>query len=314
MDTYFDMRSDYVSSPYDIINKVSRLNSWLNPKYKINSSRGVLGELTKQNVSEICSSIRQNGFYIFPNLLDLNTLTAIKTFAEKTPINYLLLEGDEIKYSKEAKPYHQTKNFSNRYQLLNISQFAECNEAMRLALDENFLHIANHYLGAKPILDLMLFWWSKSLHNLEVDEKTLNLLKDKSAQMFHFDLDRLKFIKFFVYLTDVDSEAGPHVYVKGTHNRVPPYIKADGRFSDELVEKHARDKIVEITGKAGTILAVDTRGLHKGKELEKGERLIFQLEFTNSMFGNPALPVVSEKMKFTGNQTYFDAYHLFFKK
>ena len=32
-------------------------------------------------------------------------------------------------------------------------------------------------------------------------------------------------------------------------------------------------------------MAVDTRGFHKGKELLKDNRLLFQIEFANSMFG-----------------------------
>ena len=38
-------------------------------------------------------------------------------------------------------------------------------------------------------------------------------------------------------------------------------------------------------GKKGTILAVDTRGFHKGKDLTDSNRLLLQIEFSNSMFG-----------------------------
>ena len=33
------------------------------------------------------------------------------------------------------------------------------------------------------------------------------------------------------------------------------------------------------------MIVEDTRGLHKGKHVEKGDRLIFQLQFTSSLFG-----------------------------
>ena len=45
--------------------------------------------------------------------------------------------------------------------------------------------------------------------------------------------------------------------------------------------------MIEVTGKKGTIVALDTRGLHKGKRLNKGDRFIMQFEFTGNLFGAP---------------------------
>ncbi len=42
---------------------------------------------------------------------------------------------------------------------------------------------------------------------------------------------------------------------------------------------------MEFTGEAGTIIAEDTIGLHKGKNVTKGRRLILQFEYALSMFG-----------------------------
>lgn len=41
---------------------------------------------------------------------------------------------------------------------------------------------------------------------------------------------------------------------------------------------------MELRGKRGTILAVDTRGFHKGKPLEAGSRLMAQLIFAFPQF------------------------------
>jgi hypothetical protein len=101
-------------------------------------------------------------------------------------------------------------------------------------------------------------------------------------------MDRLKFIKFFVYLTDVDETHGPHVYVARSHIRKPKAVRRDGRIpDDEIVRTYGPDAIVEITGERGTILAVDTRGFHKGKAPESGDRLLFQVEYANNLFGVP---------------------------
>ena len=33
------------------------------------------------------------------------------------------------------------------------------------------------------------------------------------------------------------------------------------------------------------MIVEDTRGLHKGKHVENGDRLVFQLQYTSSLFG-----------------------------
>ena len=58
-------------------------------------------------------------------------------------------------------------------------------------------------------------WWSSKS----------NFNDPKSAQEFHFDLDSIKWLKFFIYLTDVEANTGPHIYVKGTHNSKKDLIK-----------------------------------------------------------------------------------------
>ena len=69
---------------------------------------------------------------------------------------------------------------------------------------------------------------------------------------------------------------------------MPEKMWKDGRIQDaEIYESFPKQDVLEIAGSKGTIIAVDTRGLHKGKVLERGERLLLQFEFTNSLFGVP---------------------------
>jgi hypothetical protein len=312
-ESYIRMRNDYIYSKKEIINKVCRINEFVNPKYKIKQSCGVLGNLSNDEVNSICNEIDEQGYFIFPNKISQETISALKEYSLNMPVNYLIPDGENISYSKNTVKYIDNKFLSNRYQNLNISDLINCPEAIAISLDQNFLHIANNFLKSKPILDLIILWWSQNFENLNVSKSVKEQLKDSSAQMFHFDMDRLKFLKFFVYLTDVNTSTGPHVYVKKTNRKIPKYIRSDGRFNDEYIFEFDGENIVEINGAAGTIIAVDTRGLHKGKELESGERLIFQIEFTNSLFGNPSVPVLKEKLPFIAENKFFSSYKLFFK-
>jgi hypothetical protein len=111
----------------------------------------------------------------------------------------------------------------------------------------------------------------------------------EAAQQFHSDRDHLQFLKFFIYLTDVTEDTGPHVYVRGSHRVRPQELRRDVRFTDdEVLACYDRNAIIEQCGPRGTVLAVDTSGLHKGKLPERNERLMLQFEFASSLFGTNA--------------------------
>jgi hypothetical protein len=156
-----------------------------------------------------------------------------------------------------------------------------------MILDKTLLDIASQYLQAIPKLDICTVWWSTAWAK---EPST------QAAQMYHFDMDRIKWLKLFIYLVDVDETNGPHVFVKKTHRydkRQNGLLKGGYvRLPDEAVESVFSDQVTHITGPKGTIFLADTRALHKGLLPEAGNRLVLQLEFTSCLFGTEfsALP------------------------
>lgn len=149
----------------------------------------------------------------------------------------------------------------------------------RLLADPSLLALAQRYLGGSPVQDLAAMWWSAPGAGPS----------SEAAQQFHHDLDRLRFVKLFAYLTDVDEGAGPHVFVRGSHRSTPTALRADRRFDDEEVMAHfGPEAVVHVTGGRGTLFLADTRGLHKGMPVQRGHRLVFQLEWATSLYGYPA--------------------------
>jgi hypothetical protein len=308
------MRRDYIFTNFNAIKYVSWLVTLLKPKYKIKKSSGFLGQLSNKDVDDICEILNKDGCYVLNEKIPLTIVNEILNYAKGLPLNYLKSTESKIEYSKDTISFEMSKDKSIRFEPVDISVISSCPHLIDLTKDPNFLHIANNYLGTKPILDLILFWWSTSFQELNVSDSERIGLKNAAAQMYHFDMDRLKFLKFFIYLTDVDEFNGPHMYVKKTHNKCPKYIRNDGRYSDSFIEENACNDIVEITGKAGTIIIADTRGIHKGKELEKGERLIFQLEFANSDFGKPEFQMISSKFNSIINERFKYSYAKYFNR
>lgn len=219
-------------------------------------------------------SMKENGYYIFNYKLPKNLITKINQYIANQEYNIRNVDGND-----QLVHYEDFNNSpkSNRYDLA-ANRILVINDLVNLSSSQTLINLAQNYLGTKPILDLITLWWSYPTDN--------NDLKNIGAQMYHFDMDKIKFIKFFVYLTDVEKENGPHCLFKGSHNKLPLKLRKKGRFTDqEVAQAYGKDKEVKITGKPGSIIAVDTRCIHKGDPILKDSRCIFQLQFSNSTFG-----------------------------
>lgn len=165
----------------------------------------------------------------------------------------------------------------------------KCKEIQTVLADERILALAQEYLGGQPILDFVAMWWHTKSEKADKN----------SAQLFHFDMDRLRWVKFFFYVTDVTFENGPHVFIESTHRDfgIPFSLRKRGytRLEDNIVERVLdKTRWVEFTGGKGTMIAEDTRGLHKGAHVEKGDRLLFQFQFTTSLYGEAEEPDLME--------------------
>lgn len=227
--------------------------------------------ISTEEREKVISEIEKNGFYIFQDLVDQTITDDLLQFALKTPAKLMPDETENFDLYDAKEPKAIKYQFPESDLINNYS-------IQKIITDQTLLQIAQDYLKTNPILDMITMWWSTSI-NKEANSKI--------AQMYHYDMDRLKFLKFFIYLTNVTPETGPHCYVKGSNGSLPKEIKTDGRYTDELIESiYGQSNLLEICGKKGTLIAVDTSGIHKGKLLQKDDRLIFQIEFTNSLFGH----------------------------
>lgn len=170
----------------------------------------------------------------------------------------------------------------------------DCPVANRLAADPVLRWIAGRYLGTIPRFIGVNLWWSYPV--AASDEE-----RNSAAQMFHYDLDDFKFVKFFFYLTDVNEDSGPHVVVKGTHRRKTFTSVLDRlmvrRYTDqEIAAMYADDRIIPIVGPAGTGFVEDTLAIHKGRA-PASPRLTFHVQFALNDFLNQSDEVDAADLK-----------------
>jgi len=220
-------------------------------------------------ISAAVAGVKRDGFYVFSRVVDRTITEAIRAFAESVPCTARGAGTPPAKYPRKSPTV-------GRYDISEEAALA-CAEVQEFATDPALATIARQYLGQPVLMDEVAFWWTT---NRRAEDANIN------AQMFHQDRDRLSFLKFFIYLTDVTPETGPHVYLRGSHRSIPTSLRRDGRLTDEAVrEAGLGHEIKELCGPAGTLMAVDTIGLHKGKTPVSGDRLALENEFSTSLFG-----------------------------
>jgi hypothetical protein len=259
------------------------------PPAALPSARGVLGDLSPADVQRIAADIRENGFIRPAERLPADVCQrlsefSLRTEAQLTPVRK---EGPAWAVYDPARPIAEGYRFDE-------ATLIDQPDVQALMADASLLAVAQAYLGCLPVLSSVVMLWS-------TPARLADNAREELAQMYHFDMDRLKWLKFFFYLTEVTSERGPHCFIAKSHRTGGqlPALLARGyvRYPDQELEPYfpAADRI-ELTGPPGTLFAVDTRGYHKGVTPRTGDRLLLQLEFCDTLFGapytRPAFPAV----------------------
>jgi hypothetical protein len=244
-------------------------------------------EILGSNKESIISDFKTKGYCVFNKKLSDSLLNELVNFAHTKPFKLRQIYGQTQDRASEAI-YSPEKPNSIVYDA-KLEELINCKAVQKLLCDPSLLRLAELYLGAPPIIDYPAMWWLTSYSKIPDEE---------AAQMFHFDLERIRWIKIFIYLTDVNEENGPHVFIEGTHKSgvIPWSLLKKGyvRLSDDLVKAEMPHfKWKEFIADKGTIFAEDTIGLHKGGSVKSGSRLLLQFQFCNSLFANnlPRIPM-----------------------
>jgi hypothetical protein len=270
--SYYSFRQLFCLTNGKLNDFMVSLGTKFRPKYELKKVEGILGSLDLKDIKDISDKIKHDGFYKFNIKLPMEICNDLMNFSLKTPAKVV----PKPKQNGDRFVYDRKNLLGTRYQFDEEALMSNRN-IQDIVADETLIAVAQEYFGCKPLNDMVTMWWSTTYSKKASSE---------AAQLYHFDMDRIKFLKFFIYLTDVTTNTGPHCYIRSSHKSLPEKLLRDGRLKDDEVNNfYKKEDVLELTGKTGTILAVDTRGLHKGKPLIEGERLLFQLEFATNFFG-----------------------------
>lgn len=215
--------------------------------------------LTEQE-SQTLQTLSSDGYAPFPSLFSAEQVADIHAFlrpkllaARRSGIEPFTI--DQVPAGVRIADY-------------GIRDIIDSPHILALANSPSLLRIAANYIGCKPTISALGLRWSFPSTAMGTD-----------VQAFHRDSDDWRYMKILVYLTDVDDQAGPHVYVKGTHTaklsaRLQHYKDTD------IQKKYGSERTMVAIGKAGFGFAVDTSGIHKGQVPARDARLMLQIQYS----------------------------------
>lgn len=225
-------------------------------------------------LSNVVSALNADGYHVFGGVLADDVLDRLVEFATDAPC---------MAIHPGNRPYEPTTVDLDRtdvdgFQILSQAVLDQP-DVQRLLIDPSFWAVAQEYLGSWPTAIGATMRWS-----IPSARPNSNAL----AQMYHWDAGWVRWLNYFAYLTDVDEDSGPHMYVKGTHRRGGKPAELRERFYERIPDAdiarfHPAEDIVAITGTRGTFFAGDTRCWHKGLHPTKNKRLTLQLSFANTV-------------------------------
>lgn len=213
--------------------------------------------------------------------LDREGIVIIPDFFSAADCEKLLADVDQVFDSIKAGTFDGEFQY-NHEQLIRISQtndkIPSTNQFYKHPL---FDEIAKAYIDP-----------SAHLYRIEAELRD-NVNEIQQADTYHFDDWRVRF-KFFLYLTDVEIENAPFTYLTRTHKLFKGRRKKDleyerdgehgayGHFHPQEIRelrRHLECKELVCTGKAGTLIIADFRGLHKGTPLKAGRRVLLNATY-----------------------------------
>lgn len=210
------------------------------------------------DLQDALGGLERDGIAMLPNLFSPSELDDVVDFF----LNQQVMSPEGSCMTLEGLPEEATMA---AYELATI---VACPWLMAAINSADILRLASAYLGCKPTICAVGVRWS--FPGSEAPNVT---------QAFHRDPDEWRFIKLFIYLTDVDGESGPHVYVAGSHNTRSP-LRGKSYSGEQVEAQFGKQNMRAVLGPRGTTFVADTIGVHAGIPPQRAPRLLLQAQYS----------------------------------
>lgn len=213
-------------------------------KSVININPNTTLKLNGKNLSFILEELSENGFSNLGTIFSKNQCQEfIKELTNKTCYNsqnQMQSDGIPLNFDPKSTPFNQKKS---AYYSFDPSTTLSYKPLNNFAKDTNLKSVIDNYLNFQSVIYNCVTWYNPTSN------------EEHYVYRSHRDYDDFKFLGMVVYWNDIFENNGPLTFVKKSHrdsNILGPQIK--------------------ITGRAGTVILVDTFGLHSGSPVKESAR------------------------------------------
>lgn len=215
-------------------------------------------------------SLLTNGFAVIPGAIPLDTIEALSA------------EMDAALASNQVFPVWRTQQGDSRSAYLSAAELARGEDYV--AKHANVVYVQDPFITCRSTLDIVFsdlvidiateFYGAlPAITGCNLLKSFVNDLPEAGYNMFHVDVQSPKFIKFFVYPSDVDEESGPFCIVKGSHRRKPAgWRMNNNRTIQDIENTYGADSVHRITARAGDLVVADPTAFHRAQKPQKHTR------------------------------------------
>jgi hypothetical protein len=230
-------------------------------------------EPVERQYANVVSTLHQQGICTMPGFVTEDKANSI--------LKYLL--GQDVLLADGRLMPTERLPPDTKMAVYPLQTLTKNREVLRLINAAPVLRIAADYLGCKPTLSGLGAYWSFPENGSAGGTRNLGIppVIDRLiyTQHFHRDVDDWRFVKLFVYLTDVDHGSGPHAYVMQSHRTVAHFRAR--QYSRRVIDsRYGRDRMRTVLGPRGTAFMADTYGIHAGMVPTLTPRLILQAQYS----------------------------------
>ena len=215
---------------------------------------------SKRRFSEKADEIRMNSYVENPLAISKNK--AKKIYDSLKDLKCLDQANKVLEFDIKSRPSANSLAFYNEIDLFQSMPILE------IAVNEKLINLYTDLYGCDPIIDTIAAWW------------TFPSNQNHDTHYWHRDIDTLNSLKFWVYLTDVDLNSGPHHLIPGSHakqTKTSKYkVHKDEEF--EVMTQEYGSKV--FIGPAGCNILENTFAFHKGSNPKEKPRLLLEIIYS----------------------------------
>ena len=211
-----------------------------------------------KQIENICSKIKENGFYVIENYISEELCDIIKN------------DIDNIIASNKNKTLYDSN--SNEVRIYRADKHSEL---IKQYNQDQFIHnIGEHFLN----LDIKALFTLANI--VTADKKSIY----GSGGGWHRDSTWENQFKSMLYVNDVNKENGPFQYISGTNKKISIFNsiirnniqsnqnRINQKSLEDILSFNPQYKLNTFEGKKGTLILFNSFGIHRGSKLNLSSR------------------------------------------